>query len=170
MAKFYGVTPIPGVKDLYSLLDFLADKKTYEAQINALIDTREEILALIGKVGKADQIETLLAQAKEKQALAVQAVDQAKLTASALLAEAQDKADALAAQSELESAHLQEQAQEMAQAQDSFDAYKVSQEQLLASWQQKLEEREALASKMRQESLDIMAEYQAKLDKLKTIL
>lgn len=167
MAKVYGVQPIPGVKDVYTLLDFLADSKAYEANLNALMDMRDEIQALIGKVGKADQIETLLAQAKEKQAQAFQAVEQAKLQAVAIVGEAEAKAkDMMDSALSLEKLNIAA-AEKLEKNRRAFEEFKAAKEKDLQAYEQRLTDLEAAALQAQLEAKELMDKYEAKMAKLK---
>lgn len=167
MAKVYGVQPIPGVKDVYTLLDFLADSKAYEANLNALMDMRDEIQTLIGKVGKADQIETLLAQAKEKQAQAFQAVEQAKLQAVAIVGEAEAKAkDMMDSALALEKLNIAA-AEKLEKNRRAFEEFKVAKEKDLQAYEQRLTDLEAAALQAQLEAKELMDKYEAKMAKLK---
>ncbi|HEY6043496.1 MAG TPA: hypothetical protein VIU43_01230, partial [Nitrosospira sp.] len=84
MARVYQAQPIPGVKDLMTLLDFLKNKEAYEQQIHDLTMLHEELSDLVAKVGKVEEIESLHGQAA-----------QAKLQADQYLADAHAKAKAI---------------------------------------------------------------------------
>ena len=167
MAKVYGVQPIPGVKDVYTLLDFLADSKAYEANLNALMDMRDEIQALIGKVGKADQIETLLAQAKEKQAQAFQAVEQAKLQAVAIVGEAEAKAkDMMDSALSLEKLNIAA-AEKLEKNRRAFEEFKAAKEKDLQAYEQRVTDLEVEALKAQRDAKELIDKYEAKLAKFK---
>lgn len=167
MAKVYGVQPIPGVKDVYTLLDFLADSKAYEANLNALMDMRDEIQALIGKVGKADQIETLLAQAKEKQAQAFQAVEQAKLQAVAIVGEAEAKAkDMMDSALSLEKLNIAA-AEKLEKNRRTFEEFKAAKEKDLQAYEQRVTDLEVEALKAQRDAKELIDKYEAKLAKFK---
>lgn len=167
MAKVYGVQPIPGVKDVYTLLDFLADSKAYEANLNALMDMRDEIQTLIGKVGKADQIETLLAQAKEKQAQAFQAVEQAKLQAVAIVGEAEAKAkDMMDSALALEKLNIAA-AEKLEKNRRTFEEFKAAKEKDLQAYEQRVTDLEVEALKAQRDAKELIDKYEAKLAKFK---
>lgn len=167
MAKVYGVQPIPGVKDVYTLLDFLADSKAYEANLNAMMDMRDEIQALIGKVGKADQIETLLAQAKEKQAQAFQAVEQAKLQAVTIVGEAEAKAkDMMDSALALEKQNIAA-AEKLEKNRRTFEEFKAAKEKDLQAYEQRVTDLEVEALKAQRDAKELIDKYEAKLAKFK---
>ncbi len=167
MAKVYGVQPIPGVKDVYTLLDFLADSKAYEANLNAMMDMRGEIQTLIGKVGKADQIETLLAQAKEKQAQAFQAVEQAKLQAVTIVGEAEAKAkDMMDSALALEKQNIAA-AEKLENNRRTFEEFKAAKEKDLQAYEQRVTDLEVEALKAQMDAKELIDKYEAKMAKLK---
>lgn len=167
MAKVYGVQPIPGVKDVYTLLDFLADSKAYEANLNAMMDMRDEIQTLIGKVGKADQIETLLAQAKEKQAQAFQAVEQAKLQAVTIVGEAEAKAkDMMDSALALEKQNIAA-AEKLENNRRTFEEFKAAKEKDLQAYEQRVTDLEVEALKAQMDAKELIDKYEAKLAKFK---
>ena len=167
MAKVYGVQPIPGVKDVYTLLDFLADSKAYEANLNAMMDMRDEIQTLIGKVGKADQIETLLAQAKEKQAKAFQAVEQAKLQAVTIVGEAEAKAkDMMDSALALEKQNIAA-AEKLEKNRRTFEEFKAAKEKDLQAYEQRVTDLEVEALKAQMDAKELIDKYEAKMAKLK---
>ncbi len=167
MAKVYGVQPIPGVKDVYTLLDFLADSKAYEANLNAMMDMRDEIQTLIGKVGKADQIETLLAQAKEKQAQAFQAVEQAKLQAVTIVGEAEAKAkDMMDSALALEKQNIAA-AEKLENNRRTFEEFKAAKEKDLQAYEQRVTDLEVEALKAQMDAKELIDKYEAKMAKLK---
>lgn len=170
MARVYTLPPIPGVKDLNTLMAFLMDKDEYDGRLHALVTLEEEINDLVEKVGKAEDITTLHAQAAQKESDANRLIAEAQ---AILKAAKEDAAQVTAKAREDSQASLVEiemQAKTLAASRDAFDTFKAEQAALLAEWEEKLRAREALAAKIHKESQELMAEYQAKLDKLKTIL
>jgi cell division septum initiation protein DivIVA len=167
MAKVYGVQPIPGVKDLFTLLDFLADSKAYEANLNAMIDVRDEIQVLIGRVGKADQIETLLVQAKEKFGEAENLRKRTELEADNLLAEAKLKAESvLVSARNLERANA-DGAEKLAKQVKAFEDNKAAIAAELQEQLQRANDLEIAALQAKVDAEDLKATYEAKLAKLK---
>lgn len=167
MAKVYGVQPIPGVKDLFTLLDFLADSKAYEANLNAMIDVRDEIQVLIGRVGKADQIETLLVQAKEKFGEAENLRKRTELEADNLLAEAKLKAESvLVSARNLERANA-DGAEKLAEQVKAFEDNKAAIAAELQEQLQRANDLEIAALQAKVDAEDLKATYEAKLAKLK---
>lgn len=167
MAKVYGVQPIPGVKDLFTLLDFLADSKAYEANLNAMIDVRDEIQVLIGRVGKADQIKTLLVQAKEKFSEAENLRKRTELEADNLLAEAKLKAESvLVSARNLERANA-DGAEKLAKQVKAFEDNKAAIAAELQEQLQRANDLEIAALQAKVDAEDLKATYEAKLAKLK---
>lgn len=167
MAKVYGVQPIPGVKDLFTLLDFLADSKAYEANLNAMIDVRDEIQVLIGRVGKADQIETLLVRAKEKFGEAENLRKRTELEADNLLAEAKLKAESvLVSARNLERANA-DGAEKLAEQVKAFEDNKAAIAAELQEQLQRANDLEIAALQAKVDAEDLKATYEAKLAKLK---
>lgn len=169
MARVYTLPPIPGVKDLNTLMAFLANADEYEARMLALTTLEEEINAMILKVGPAEEIEVLNIQAAKALADAKAALAEAEEKAKAIVAEAENQADALEAKMVLEGEHMQKQAAALATNQDEFDTYKAEQENLLAEWEVKLKGREDAAAATKFKSDALIAEYSAKIEKLKAL-
>ena len=75
MAKPHAaLAPIPGVDDLYSLIEFLGNEKEYKKQLDLMKDLRKELTNLIEKVGKVNEITglhqaALVAKAKAERSL-----------------------------------------------------------------------------------------------------
>ena len=68
MAKIMALPPIPGVRDLQTLMAFIMNKEEYDARLEALVALQEEIHTLIGKAGKAQDLDALLSSAMRKDA------------------------------------------------------------------------------------------------------
>jgi len=88
-AKFQTVTPPSGFEGLGGLIAFLSNKKEVEKYFNELahlIDTANEAIA---KVGKADQIDKLLADAELKDRTAADAMTLFKEKGAKVLHEAE---------------------------------------------------------------------------------
>lgn len=50
MAKIMALPPIPGVRDLQTLMAFIMNKEEYDARLEAMVTLQEEIHTLMGKV------------------------------------------------------------------------------------------------------------------------
>ena len=81
MAKIMALPPIPGVRDLQTLMAFIMNKEEYDARLEALVTMQEEIHTLIGKAGKAQDIDALLSSAMRKDAEASTTLEHARLKA-----------------------------------------------------------------------------------------
>jgi len=95
MAKIISVPPIPGVDGLFALLAFLDNKKAFQARLDELQDMHAQITALIEKVGKAEEIETMTTNAVVALETARDKLAEAGAKADALRAAAQREADAM---------------------------------------------------------------------------
>lgn len=97
MAKIMALPPIPGVRDLQTLMAFIMNKEEYDARLEAMVTLQEEIHTLMGKVGKAQDIDALLSSAMRKDAEASALLDstraKAKAEASEILNAAKTEAD-----------------------------------------------------------------------------
>ena len=78
MAHVYQMQPIPGVDDLFTLINFLGDADSYKARLADMLALRDEINGLVEKAGKADQIEVLYGQAKTERETAAREYEQSK--------------------------------------------------------------------------------------------
>ncbi len=170
MARVYTLPPIPGVKDLNTLMAFLMDKEEYDTRLQALTGLEEEINAMILKVGPAEEIETLHAQATKHLDEATATLKDAKAKAKSIVAEAENKADAVAAQVAEEGEHMREHASVLASQQDEFDTFKAEQENLLAEWEVKLKGREDAAAALHKSAQATLEEYTKKLAALKGLV
>lgn len=83
MAKIMALPPIPGVRDLQTLMAFIMNKEEYDARLEALVALQEEIHTLMGKVGKAQDIDALLSSAMRKDAEANSLLDSTRAKAKA---------------------------------------------------------------------------------------
>jgi hypothetical protein len=81
MAKIMALPPIPGVRDLQTLMAFIMNKEEYDARLEALVALQEEIHTLIGKAGKAQDLDALLSSAMRKDAEASTTLENARLKA-----------------------------------------------------------------------------------------
>lgn len=64
MAKVFQIPPVPGVKDVFTLLSFLAEQEVYEEHLEDLIAIRDECVMLINKVADVNEITALKQQAE----------------------------------------------------------------------------------------------------------
>jgi cell division septum initiation protein DivIVA len=81
MAKIKALPPIPGVRDLQTLMAFIMNKEEYEARLEALVSLQEEIHTLMGKVDKAQDIDALLSSAMSKDVEASATLERVRLKA-----------------------------------------------------------------------------------------
>lgn len=167
MAKLFTIPPVPGAKDLFTLIEFLSDVPAYEAHLGALQDVLDKIQEHISRVGQADQIESLLNQAKERFGEADCMIAQAKLSSSALFAEAETKAEALLAAARATEKANADAAEKLAKQIKAFEENKAATEAMLQEQLQKAHEMEIDALKAKVDAEDLLAKYEAKMAKLK---
>lgn len=169
MARVYTLPPIPGVKDLNTLMAFLQNKDEYDARLQALTTLEEEINALILKVGPAEEIETLHKQAeqaaKDSLALAQKAAEEVKAR--------KDEAEANAAEVTAKALDLMKEwqikSESLATSQAEFAAYQAEQQGQIDQQLAAISEREAAAAKAMEGAQALQATLQEKLDKLKAL-
>ncbi len=103
MAKVLAVAPMPGVKDVWSLLDFIRDEKKYRSRLETLETTRTAINSQVEAVGTIKEIDSLVVQARVDRANAATILVNAKTEASTTISEAKNEAARLidAVQAEL---------------------------------------------------------------------
>ena len=167
MAKLYTIPSVPGAKDLTTLLEFLSDVPAYKAHMDALNEVLENIQNHISRVGKADQIETLLAQAKEKFGEAENLRKRTELEADNLLAEAKLKAESvLVSARNLERANA-DGAEKLAKQVKTFEDNKAAIAAELQEQLQRANDLEIAALQAKVDAEDLKATYEAKLAKLK---
>lgn len=88
---------IPGVKDLWSLLEVLRDPERYTAQLKRLDDTLREMKTLAGQVVATEEIDTTRLQARAALQSATEQLAKAKATAAAMVQDAAAESDAIRA-------------------------------------------------------------------------
>ena len=169
MAQVLAVAPIPGVKDFLTFLEFLNNKEKLSAYVAKIELTRQEINELIGKYGKAEQIDGLHAQAAA-------ALNDAKATLEA----AKVQSDELIAKATLEAAEINSEAKAVADSvaadRKDFDKYRAEQLSVLAKDKEAVnsalavaEAREVSAQAMLSSATESKKQYDEKLLKLRAL-
>ena len=171
MAKSMALPPIPGGRDLQTLMAFMMNKEEYDARLNDLVTLQAEIQEVMGKVGKAKDIEALLSSAMQKDAEAAVTLDaarsKAKAEAAAILQAASVEVQTKATEAERIYQDTVEKAAALATSQDEFDGYKATVEADLDQRLKACEQREAESLKAKAEAEALLDAYNAKLAKLK---
>ena len=171
MAKIMALPPIPGVRDLQTLMAFIMNKEEYDARLNDLVTLQAEIQEVMGKVGKAKDIDALLSSAMQKDAEAAVTLDaarsKAKAEAAAILQAASVEVQTKATEAERIYQDTVEKAASLAISQDEFDGYKAQVEADLDQRLKACEQREAESLKAKAEAEALLDAYNAKLAKLK---
>ena len=171
MAKIMALPPIPGVRDLQTLMAFIMNKEEYDARLEALVTMQEEIHTLMGKVGKAQDIDALLSSAMRKDAEATSLLDSTRAKAKAEASEIAHAAKAEAEGRKAEAERIyQETVAKMSQLVEdeaAWDAIKAQEETDLDQRLKACEQREASTQKAQAEAEALLDAYNAKLAKLK---
>ena len=171
MAKIMALPPIPGVRDLQTLMAFIMNKEEYDARLEALVTMQEEIHTLMGKVGKAQDIDALLSSAMRKDAEATSLLDSTRAKAKAEASEIANTAKAEAEGRKAEAERIyQETVAKMSQLVEdkaAWEAIKAQEETDLDQRLKACEQREAESLKAKAEAEALLAAYSAKLAKLK---
>ncbi len=171
MAKIMALPPIPGVRDLQTLMAFIMNKEEYDARLEALVALQEEIHTLMGKVGKAQDIDALLSSAMRKDAEATSLLDSTRAKAKAEASEIANAAKAEAEGRKAEAERIyQETVAKMSQLVEdkaAWDAIKAQEETDLDQRLKACAAQEVSTAKMKAEVEAMHEMYTAKLAKLK---
>lgn len=171
MAKIMALPPIPGVRDLQTLMAFIMNKEEYDARLEALVTLQEEIHTLMGKVGKAQDIDALLSSAARKDAEASTTLESARLKARQ---ESMDILQAAKVEAEDRKREAERIYQETVAKMSQVAEDKAAWDALKAQEEADLDQRLKACASREVESLKVSAEveamkdtYAAKLAKLK---
>ena len=171
MAKIKALPPIPGVRDLQTLMAFIMNKEEYEARLEALVSLQEEIHTLMGKVDKAQDIDALLSSAMSKDVEASATLERVRLKAKQeameIVQNATEEADRKLSEAER---IYQETVVKMSQVTVQKEALDAQEAEVLADLDQRLKacaSREAESLKVSAEVEAMKDAYAAKLAKLK---
>ena len=171
MAKIKALPPIPGVRDLQTLMAFIMNKEEYEARLEALVSLQEEIHTLMGKVDKAQDIDALLSSAMSKDVEASATLERVRLKAKQEAMEIVQKATEEAERKLSEAERIyQETVAKMSQLVEdkaAWDAFKAQAEADLDQRLKACASREAESLKVSAEVEAMKDAYAAKLAKLK---
>ena len=171
MAKIKALPPIPGVRDLQTLMAFIMNKEEYEARLEALVSIQEEIHTLMGKVDKAQDIDALLSSAISKDVEASATLERVRLKAKQEAMEIVQKATEEAERKLSEAERIyQETVVKMSQVTVQKEALDAQEAEVLADLDQRLKacaSREAESLKVSAEVEAMKDAYAAKLAKLK---
>lgn len=171
MAKIKALPPIPGVRDLQTLMAFIMNKEEYEARLEALVSIQEEIHTLMGKVDKAQDIDALLSSAMSKDVEASATLERVRLKAKQEAMEIVQKATEEAERKLSEAERIyQETVVKMSQVTVQKEALDAQEAEVLADLDQRLKacaSREAESLKVSAEVEAMKDAYAAKLAKLK---
>lgn len=171
MAKIMALPPIPGVRDLQTLMAFIMNKEEYDARLEALVTLQEEIHTLMGKVGKAQDIDALLSSAMRKDAEAANLLDSTRAKARAEASEIVNAAKAEAEDKKREAERIyQETVAKMSQlvtAKEEFEAYQATTETDIDQRLKACAAQEVSTAKAKAEVEAMHEMYTAKLAKLK---
>lgn len=171
MAKSIALPPIPGVRDLQTLMAFIMNKDEYDARLEAMVSLQEEIHTMLGKYSTVKDIDALLSSAMQKDAEAANTLESARLKAKA---EAMDIAQAakIAAEDKLRDAERIYQdtvvkMEQLLQDKEAFESHKAEVEVDLDQRLKACASREAESLKVKDEVEALNATLVAKLAKLK---
>lgn len=169
MARVYTLPPIPGVKDLNTLMAFLQNKEEYDARLQAMTALEEEINALILKVGPAEDIETLHKQAEQATKDALAHAEQAAAEVKAIKAEADTYAAEIKAKADDLMKEWTAKSAALATSQAEFAARVADEESRLEAAFAQVTTREEAAAKAQDDAVTLQKALQEKLDKLKAL-
>lgn len=166
-ASILDVSPIPGVKDLFTLLAFLNDPKAVEKRLRDLTTQEAQLRARVEEVGKAGEVETLWAQARALKTEATELKALAITDANVLKAAALEERDRAVA----ETAKLrQDVATERTALERAIgDASRSAQERAahLAARSAEVDRQVTAAAQTLREGQALKAEFEGRLAKLK---
>ncbi len=166
MAKVFVVPPVPGVKDLVTLLGFLAEQEVFEQHMEELVGLREECVTLINKVGDANEIDSLKRQAESLLEVAKSQVatsnEQAIQRRKQAEAEAKEHLDKAVKQSQ----EVAQMKADLERKQDLFIKESALKNKILDDQEAELKARLASAKVAEAAALVLKADYEAKVKKL----
>jgi chromosome segregation ATPase len=171
MAKSISLPPIPGVRDLQTLMAFIMNKEEYDARLDAMVTLQEEIHTMLGKYSTVKDLDAHLSSAMQKDAEAAATLDAARTRAKAyeadILQAAKAEADAVKAKAEQVYQDTVAQMTQLLGDKEAFEQYRAEVEADLEQRLKACESREAESAKVKAE-VDAMQEALAtKLAKLK---
>lgn len=171
MAKMMTLPPIPGVRDLQTLMAFIMNKDEYDARLEAMVSLQEEIHTMLGKYSTVKDLDALLSSAMQKDAEASNTLEAARLKAKS---DALDitQAAKVAAEDKLRDAErvYQETVAKMSQLVSEKEAFEQYRTEVEADLDQRLKacaSREAESTKVKAEAEAMHEALTAKLAKLK---
>lgn len=171
MAKMMTLPPIPGVRDLQTLMAFIMNKDEYDARLDAMVTLQEEIHTMLGKYSTVKDLDAHLSSAMQKEAEAANTLEAARLKAKS---EAMDitQAAKIAAEDKLREAErvYQETVGKMTQLMSDKDAFEQYRAEVEADLEQRLKacaSREVESVKVKAEAEAMHEALAAKLAKLK---
>lgn len=171
MAKIMALPPIPGVRDLQTLMAFIMNKEEYDARLEALVALQEEIHTLIGKAGKAQDLDALLSSAMRKDAEASTTLESARMKAKQEAMDILQAAKVEAEDKKREAERIyQETVAKMSQlvtAKEEFEAYQATTEADIDQRLKACAAQEVSTAKAKAEVEAMHEMYTAKLAKLK---
>ena len=171
MAKILNLPPIPGVRDLQTLMAFIMNKEEYDARLEAMVTLQDEIHSMIGKYSKVKDLDALLSSAMQKDAEASTTLENARLKAKAealdILSQAKDKVAAQVVEVEKQKAEVVEKMAQLMTAKEDFEFSKAEVEADLKQRLEACDAREKESMKVKGEVEGLQELLNAKLAKLK---
>lgn len=171
MAKLAMLPPIPGVRDLQTLMAFIMNKEDYDARLEAMVSLQEEIHTMLGKYSTVKDLDGLLSSAMQKEAEASTSLENARLKAKAealdILSQAKAKNDSVQADLDKQKAELTEKLSQMISSKEDFEFSKAEVEADLKQRLEACEAREKESARVKGEVEALQELLNAKLAKLK---
>lgn len=136
MAKMMTLPPIPGVRDLQTLMAFIMNKDEYDARLEAMVSLQEEIHTMLGKYSTVKDLDARLSSAMQKDAEAAAALEAARVRAKAyeadVLKASNEAADKRKAEAEQIYQDTVSKMQQLLEEKEAFEQYRAETEANLA--------------------------------------
>jgi hypothetical protein len=178
--KIHHLSPIPGTRELYTILDVISNLDEYTKALKELEQKRKEINEIIDLVGDAEEIKKLHAQAKAEHERAEQHAGQRVREANKEYAEAHERTEKMIAEAIEKSNQIKNDSKvredELSRRVDEFN--KLSSDKLndlnrrleeTTRKELELREREEVSNSMMKEGTKLKKLYEEKIEKIRKL-
>ena len=168
MPKYEPVPPISGADALLTLLEVVKDAKRVEARVKELMALRDEINASIERAGQAENIPALHEAAQKDRQAAADTRRTAHEEAASIVKTAYASRDAAMKEAE-ESRRLAKDARAaMTADRTAWEQERTSRQNAVAALEHEVKDKLTVAASAQQEAEMLKAEWQEKIDRLKS--
>lgn len=158
------IQPLPGTKDLYTLLDVIRNADKYEAALAALEAARKQANDMIERIAPATEIESLRAEAERVLTDAKHVMEDANGRAKTILETAEQKAAAIDADLERSREALAKRVRDFEESCAARESAFQLRENELNKRSKELAEREKEAAQTLARAKELQAFYEQKIE------